>query len=192
MLKSSGWLLKHIRAVHITMHTSSLHANFWMRRWFSHISRRSHKQIPRRVSCHGSAWLGYSCVSMNTCGLVPCLLVLWIILKSVADPGGGPRGPWPPPGPVKIGHKKDGRQRRPHRFHVSWPPPYPAAGSATESLYVVNKYLCQTGRRQYKRKRWKLLPIQETHWIFDHPMKTCSQLRFYIVSYFNFELTLLT
>ena len=37
---------------------------------------------------------------------------------------GGPRGPWPPPGPVKIGHKKDGR-------HVSRPPPYPAAGSAT-------------------------------------------------------------
>ena len=45
---------------------------------------------------------------------------------------GGPRGPWPPrPGPVKIGHKKDGCQRRPHRFHVSRPPPYPAAGSAT-------------------------------------------------------------
>ena len=37
----------------------------------------------------------------------------------------------PTPGPVKIGHKKDGRQRRPHRFHVSRPPPYPAAGSAT-------------------------------------------------------------
>ena len=45
---------------------------------------------------------------------------------------GGPRGPWPPPGPVKIGHKKDGRQRQPHRFHVSQPPPYPAAGSATD------------------------------------------------------------
>ena len=28
-----------------------------------------------------------------------------------------------PPGPVKIGHKKDGRQRRLHRFHVSRPPP---------------------------------------------------------------------
>ena len=27
-----------------------------------------------------------------------------------------------PPGPVKISHKKDGRQRRPHRFHVSCPP----------------------------------------------------------------------
>ena len=28
-----------------------------------------------------------------------------------------------PPGPVKIGHKKDGCQRRSHRFHVSRPPP---------------------------------------------------------------------
>ena len=27
-----------------------------------------------------------------------------------------------PPGPVKIGHKKDCRRRRPHRFHVSRPP----------------------------------------------------------------------
>ena len=30
-----------------------------------------------------------------------------------------------PPGPVKIGHKKDGWRRQPHRFHVSWPPPLP-------------------------------------------------------------------
>ena len=29
---------------------------------------------------------------------------------SVADPGGVPRGPWPPPpSPVEISHKKDGR-----------------------------------------------------------------------------------
>ena len=49
---------------------------------------------------------------------------------AVADSGG--RGGHGPPGPVKIGHKKDGRQRRPHRFHVSRSPPYPAAGSATE------------------------------------------------------------
>ena len=33
----------------------------------------------------------------------------------------GSRGRWPP-GPVKISHKKDGRQRRLHRFHVSQPP----------------------------------------------------------------------
>ena len=37
-----------------------------------------------------------------------------------------------PPNPVKISHKKDGRQRWQHRFHVSLPPPYPAAGSVTE------------------------------------------------------------
>ena len=40
---------------------------------------------------------------------------------SVADPEGA-KGAMAPPGPVKIGHKKDGRQRRPHRFHVSRPP----------------------------------------------------------------------
>ena len=47
---------------------------------------------------------------------------------------GGAEGAMAPPGPVKIGHKKDGRQRRPHRFHVSRPPPYPAAGSATVTI----------------------------------------------------------
>ena len=41
---------------------------------------------------------------------------------AVADPGGGPRWAMAPPGPVKIGHKKDGRRRWPHRFHVSRPP----------------------------------------------------------------------
>ena len=34
---------------------------------------------------------------------------------SVADPGGAKA----PSGPVKIGHKKDGHRRWPHRFHVS-------------------------------------------------------------------------
>ena len=43
-----------------------------------------------------------------------------------------------PPGPVKIDHKKDGRQRRPHRFHVSRPPPpYPAAGTATGTATLL-------------------------------------------------------
>ena len=41
-------------------------------------------------------------------------------MYSVVDPGGC-HGP--PPSPVEISHKKDGRQRWPHRFHVSWPPP---------------------------------------------------------------------
>ena len=39
----------------------------------------------------------------------------------------------PPPGPVKIGHRKDGYQRRPHRFHVSRPS-FPAARSAIEGF----------------------------------------------------------
>ena len=54
--------------------------------------------------------------------------------KPVADPGGG-RGGHGPPGPVKISHKKDGHRRRPYRFHVSRPPLYPAAGSATANSW---------------------------------------------------------
>ena len=37
------------------------------------------------------------------------------------DPGGA-RGPWPPPGPVKISHKKDGHPIWSHRFNVLGPP----------------------------------------------------------------------
>ena len=44
------------------------------------------------------------------------------VIVTVADPGGVPRGPWPP-SPVQTSHKKDGRQRQTHRFHVSLPPP---------------------------------------------------------------------
>ena len=40
--------------------------------------------------------------------------------------------------PLKISHKKDGRQRWPHRFHVSRPPPYRAAGSATAISEINN------------------------------------------------------
>ena len=50
--------------------------------------------------------------------------------RAVADPGGGP-------GPVKTSDKKDGRQRRPHKFHVSCPPPYPAAGSDAAEITVI-------------------------------------------------------
>ena len=42
-------------------------------------------------------------------------------MLSVADPGGA-EGTMAPPGPVKIGHKKDGHRRQLHRFHVSRPP----------------------------------------------------------------------
>ena len=55
--------------------------------------------------------------------LKPCL--------AVADPGARGRGGGHAPGPVKISHKKDGRRRCPHRFHVLSPPPYSATGSAT-------------------------------------------------------------
>ena len=41
----------------------------------------------------------------------------------VAVPGG--REGHGPAGPVKISHQKDGRWRRPHRFHVSRPLPLP-------------------------------------------------------------------
>ena len=53
---------------------------------------------------------------------------------SVADPEGHHAIPPLPDGPVKISHKKDGRQRRRHRFHVSCPP-YPATGSATVIIF---------------------------------------------------------
>ena len=52
----------------------------------------------------------------------------------VTDPGS--RGCHGPPSPVRVSHKKDGHQRRPYRFHVSRPPPYLAAGSATEFIYI--------------------------------------------------------
>ena len=76
------------------------------------------------------------------------LTKLWV---SVADPGGG-RGGHGPPGPVKIGHKKDGHQRRPHRFHVSQPPPLPGrwirywVSSMTKIKHkftCISTYLCQ-------------------------------------------------
>ena len=40
---------------------------------------------------------------------------------SLVYPGEGWGGHGPSPGPVKISHKKDDRQRRPLRFHVSRP-----------------------------------------------------------------------
>ena len=48
----------------------------------------------------------------------------------------GRGGHAPPPGLVKISHKKDGCRRWPHRFHVSRPPPYLAAGSATVKVVL--------------------------------------------------------
>ena len=82
--------------------------------------------------------LGVIMMSIKLCSMSLILMDLSRLSLTVSwlssGSRGGPRGPWPPPGPVKIGHKKDGRQRRPHRFHVSRSPPYPAAGSATAKL----------------------------------------------------------
>ena len=60
------------------------------------------------------------------------ILLLCLFVNTAADPGGGSRGPWPPPVPVKTSHKKDGRHWRPLIFHVSCPPPSDHAGSDAE------------------------------------------------------------
>ena len=43
-------------------------------------------------------------------------------------------------GHVKLSHKKDGRQRRPHRFHVSWHLPYSATGSALWGQFADSEF----------------------------------------------------
>ena len=68
---------------------------------------------------------------------------------AVADPGGGAEGAMVPPGPVEIGHKKDGRQRWLHRFHVSRPPlTRPLDPLLVGSVYVSNEslHLLEIGR----------------------------------------------
>ena len=80
------------------------------------------------------------------CGVLVCgeLGSVGMWGSAVADPGRG-RGAMPPPGPVKISLKKDGHQRRPHRFHVSrhTHPSHPVTGSATSSTGVgARRYGC--------------------------------------------------
>ena len=50
--------------------------------------------------------------------------ILGKLRTEVLSPSSGSRGlrDHGPPGPVKIGHKKDGHRRQLHRFNVSWPP----------------------------------------------------------------------
>ena len=58
--------------------------------------------------------------------LVAEIFLLYIVNKhqcTVADPGG--KGAMTLPGPVKISHRQDGRQRRPNRFHVCHPLTWP-------------------------------------------------------------------
>ena len=76
---------------------------------------------------------------------------MWVEATAVADPGGA-EGAMAPPGPGKISHKKDGHQRQPHRFHVSWPPPpYPATGSATAQYSSTN---FSNRQRHESHSRW--------------------------------------
>ena len=86
---------------------------------------------------------------------------------SVADPGGA-RRPWPPPpGPVKISHKKDGCQRQPHRFHVSSPPPppppHPAAGSTTVPTSDISWPSLETCSNLFVRSHYTGPPSQYWH-----------------------------
>ena len=53
-----------------------------------------------------------------------------------------------PPVPVKISLKKDGHQRRLHRFHISCPP-YPAAGSATVPTLILINIDCRLVTQQH-------------------------------------------
>ena len=99
--------------------------HYWLEvKFFIHIYE---KYLIGSVVCRSHYWLLCERSTVSRTQLV----------TSVADPvGGGGKGTMSPC-PVKISHKKDGHRRRPHRFHVSPPPPtYPVAGSATE--HIVN------------------------------------------------------
>ena len=71
-------------------------------------------------------WIGLNRLTIQLVFIEAWLCVVLRFLchntSSSGSRGGGCRGGHGPPGPVKTSHKKDGRQRRPHRFHVSWPP----------------------------------------------------------------------
>ena len=66
--------------------------------------------------------------------------------------GSGGRGGHGPP--VKISHKKDGRRRQLHRFHVSRPPPYPVAGSATGAT-ILSSLSAKTEEMIYMDSLWR-------------------------------------
>ena len=67
--------------------------------------------------------------------------VMQSVLSVTSSGSRGVEGTMPPPWPCEISHKKDGRLRRPHRFHVSRPPPNPAAGSATGYFWSASTWL---------------------------------------------------
>ena len=80
------------------------------------------------------------------------ILCLWKPCAAESSSGsrGGGRGGHGPPGPVKISHNKDGCWRLPHRFHVSRPLPYLAAGSATGVSSVSDSYIAGYARIRFE------------------------------------------
>ena len=96
----------------------------------------------------------------------------WYHLFQQRIQGGCRGGHAPPPSPVKTSHKKDGRQRRPHRFQVSWPPPYPAAGSSTAVVYNETctkdspSYTTDINVLPFLHQRYKLSSFHQ--WYFLH------------------------
>ena len=91
-------------------------------------------------------------------------IALDMTMTAVADPGGRGRHA---PLPLKISHRKDGRWRRPHRFHVSRP--LPSSRSLDPLLdwegwrWWVKE---QTLHRRYGRLTRKLLNLTLKHWMY--------------------------
>ena len=111
---------------------------------------RSHSSVNKSISYNGIQLLRQHFLAVAATVAAPCE---WTFRQcpgapsedfsvngcfTVVDPG-GPRGHGHL-GPVKISHKKDGHRRWLHRFHVSWPPQYPAAGSTTGFRQFPSSY----------------------------------------------------
>ena len=116
---------------------------------------------------HGSSQCPSICTSQSTC--VQCRGGSRDQVEAVADPGG--RGGHGPPGPVKIGHKKDGCQRWLHRFHVSRPPltrPLDPLLRGTWSPLSVQYFSCSFRQKIWYGwyPLWEILdlPLHSTTW----------------------------
>ena len=77
---------------------------------------------------------------------------LYQVLHEVHFEGGITRVADLAPGPVKISHKKDGCQRRPHRFHVSCPLPLTRLQDPLlNSMSIILWILCGSVRGRVSR-----------------------------------------
>ena len=89
---------------------------------------------------------------------------------------GGREGHAPPPSSsVKISHKKDGRQRRLHRFHVSrlpFPPP-PGPGFATGPFGFAKIVFLQLTHHQYLFQSLPAISCGR-HWILSQVIRIIS------------------